>query len=190
MLGKIIQLLIAFKGYVAIRWVPSHVGITGNEEADKLAKESVHLPISAIKIPFGDMKKHFQVYYQKFWQVQWTQKNNAYVRLKPVLQETVNNEPGRREQQVIARLRLGTCLITNRHVFKGTPPATCSMCQCRITVDHIMTICPKFIVERRELKVACVALGLPFELENLLSETFPHELVIIYIARIGYLDKI
>ena len=38
-------------------WVPSHVGIYGNEQVDKKAKESLNLEQTVFKIPFVNFKK-------------------------------------------------------------------------------------------------------------------------------------
>ena len=37
-------------------WLPSHVGITGNEKADKAAKSALNKPILRISIPYTDLK--------------------------------------------------------------------------------------------------------------------------------------
>ena len=42
--------------HIAFCWLPSHVGIKGNEKADIAAKSVLTLNISDIKIPFSDLK--------------------------------------------------------------------------------------------------------------------------------------
>src|SRR5580765_572934 len=46
---------------VKLMWIPSHRGIPGNEMADSLAKESLHLPD-----PFLISKCHYSNLYSKF----------------------------------------------------------------------------------------------------------------------------
>ena len=37
-------------------WIPSHIGIYGNEKVDKCAKESLDLEVTNFKIPFNNCK--------------------------------------------------------------------------------------------------------------------------------------
>jgi ribonuclease HI len=54
-------------------WVPSHVGITGNEKADSLAKVSASSQSRSIhKIPYSDLIPHFHRVIRNAWRSQWT----------------------------------------------------------------------------------------------------------------------
>ncbi|GBL89418.1 hypothetical protein AVEN_225926-1 [Araneus ventricosus] len=66
-------------------WVPSHVGILGNEQADRAAK-SADVPIS-ISIPVGDLRKHVEMFLHTKWQEQWDlETDNKLHTLKPLVQ--------------------------------------------------------------------------------------------------------
>ena len=53
-------------------WDPSHVGIYGNEQVDKKAKESLNLEQTDFKIPFVNFKPVINEYVFNEWQSIWS----------------------------------------------------------------------------------------------------------------------
>ena len=52
-------------------WVLSHIGIPGNELADKAAKQALNLNISNSKIPYTDAKYSINKHIRAKWQTSW-----------------------------------------------------------------------------------------------------------------------
>ena len=57
-------------------WIPSHVGITGNEKADTAAKAGLLRRVTNVPIPYGDFKKHINILLKRKWQSQWDEAAN------------------------------------------------------------------------------------------------------------------
>ena len=62
--------LLAYKE-IALCWIPSHIGIQGNEMVDKQAKTSLSLEPTSFKIPFSNFKPSINKYILEEWQTSW-----------------------------------------------------------------------------------------------------------------------
>ena len=59
--------LLAYKE-IALCWIPSHIGIQGNEMVDKQAKTSLSFEPTSFKIPFSNFKPSNNKYILEEWQ--------------------------------------------------------------------------------------------------------------------------
>ncbi|GBN12298.1 hypothetical protein AVEN_199467-1 [Araneus ventricosus] len=135
------------KGFnIIFCWVPSHVGISGNETADVIARfASDFLPRA---LPYCDIKKFLVSHLLSVWQQKWNllTRNKLYP-VKP----SVGLWPAflRRELDVkLTRLRIGHTRFTHRHLFLGQRAPRCPTCHTDFTVNHILVECPSFKCHR------------------------------------------
>ena len=66
---------VARDNIVIFCWIPSHIGIAGNEKADKAAKEALSLEPSDVPIPHTDFRSNIIEYNKKLWQSEWDEKS-------------------------------------------------------------------------------------------------------------------
>ncbi len=132
-------------------WLPSHVGIAGNERADSAAKAALSLPISHFNIPYTDFKPCINTFIFTNWQNTWNAAlSNKLHGVKPTLGEwTPACRATRRDEVVLCRSRIGHSRLTNSYLLKREPQPQCVPCQSPLTVEHILIHCVDFADARR-----------------------------------------
>ena len=70
-------------------WIPSHIGIQGNDKADSLAKAAINMtPDKNIKTPYTDLKPKIKQIITKKWQQLWDENpHNKLFQIQPILKE-------------------------------------------------------------------------------------------------------
>ena len=87
---------------VSFCWVPSHVGISGNERADVAATSALSLPVSDIKIPYSDLKQQITSFFLNKWQTKWnTVFFNKLQAIKKTLGETKFEDVVKRRDELV-----------------------------------------------------------------------------------------
>ena len=92
--------LLAYKEIV-LCWIPSHIGIQGNEMVDKQAKTSLSLEPTSFKIPFSNFKPSINKYILEEWQTSWNNSiGNKLLDIKPTIGEYQSVVPNIRREVV------------------------------------------------------------------------------------------
>ncbi|GBN70030.1 hypothetical protein AVEN_212119-2-1, partial [Araneus ventricosus] len=135
------------KGFsIIFCWVPSHVGISGNETADVIARFASDFLQRALS--YCDIKKSLVSHLMSAWQQKWNllTRNKLYS-VKPSI-GLWSALPMREFDVKLTRLRIGHTRFTHRHLFLGQRAPRCPTCQVDFTVNHILIECPSFKCHR------------------------------------------
>ncbi|GFR98356.1 RNA-directed DNA polymerase from transposon X-element [Elysia marginata] len=133
---------------VVLVWIPSHVGIPGNEKLNELAKLALNQEIHDDKqVIWSDLKLKVNTHLEQLWHTDWdTEVDNKLHEIRPNLKERLNcNERlNRKQETVVTRLRIGHSWITHEYLLKVEHQPYCTACECPLTVKHILVECADF----------------------------------------------
>ena len=121
---------------IALCWIPSHIGIQGNEMVDKQAKTSLSLEPTSFKIPFSNFKPSINKYILEEWQTSWNNSiGNKLLDIKPTIGEYQSVVRSIRREVVLARLRLGHTRVTHSYLLQGEEHPQCVGFVCLVLND-------------------------------------------------------
>ena len=128
-------------------WIPSHIGIKGNEKADASAKAALNKDVQDMCIPYSDVKCLIDPYVKQLWQNEWDQEylqNKLYTICPMIGDWPLAYRDSRREEIVLTRLRIGHSRLTHSYHMNKEPMPECISCQCCLTIQHILIECVEF----------------------------------------------
>jgi len=142
------------------RWTKAHVGTTGNELADKLAKEAsskIEIPISYNRVPKSVIKRDLEDNSRETWQKEWetTNKGTTTKQYLPTVLE-------RLKMKIILTQKLMNLVTGNGntkshlHRFRTIETPDCPCGNGNQTAEHILLECG-ILREERERLIAAVA---------------------------------
>ena len=141
-------------------WVPSHVGIVGNERADVAAKDAIRLDhCSGMGIPISDFRNVIRCYCRDQWQNHWSSlTSNFKLRsIRPSVHSWHHCQMNRRSEVILTRLRIGHTYFTHKYLMTSGAERQvpqCPSCHTDITVKHFLVDCPEFLNNRRTCLLA------------------------------------
>jgi len=135
---------------IVLCWIPSHVGIKGNDKADTVAKAAINSNISSNKICTKDILPQISKLCLDKWQQNWNScTNNKLNSIKPAIGETARSRLNRRDLVIINRLRIGHTRLTHSYLLTSDDRPECTACRCPLTVKHFLLECAEFSYIRR-----------------------------------------
>lgn len=160
-----ILLLILYNNNNKIKfcWIPAHCDIKGNELADKAAKNATKFSKKCNNpILFSDVKAFLREKCRQKWQLDWNSKvNNKLFKVdSSVGKRDFSGFQNRISEIKFTRLRLGHTKLTHKHLLLNEQQPVCEVCNCIISIEHIITKCPKYETKRirflgsREIKMS------------------------------------
>ena len=169
---------------ICFLWIPGHCNIRGNEAADHSAKGALVLPnISETPFDQNNIKGFIQHHCRRFWQDRWNDEGmgTQLHQIKPQLGNwTSSNRRSRRDEKVLARLRIGHTYLTHSFIFARQHRPVCVHCQTGLSVEHILLHCNQYNVSRKPLQDYCRSHGLDFTLPVVLGDDSSDLLTLLF----------
>ena len=179
-------------------WCPSHVGVLGNESADRLAAAAALDASNAsnAEVPFWDWYPIIRSRVKHKWKDEWLAIGTNKLRS---LKSSVDVWPYSCDRDckvscILTRLRIGHTRLTNQHLMESRPPPDCTDCLVPLTVRHFLAECPSFAYVRYLIFPQTIGRDVDQTLQLMLSEShgeiYDLRWLIQYLRETGMIDSI
>ena len=148
---EIQQLIISNENAINLCWVPSHIGVEGNERADAAAREAITSQQEhPVPLPKSDHRNEVRRTLIERWYRNWTLKtDNKLWNIMPRIRKIIPCCNTTREWEIkLIRLRIGHTRATHGFLMEGSNRSYCDDCLVPLTIIHILSECPNFNQER------------------------------------------
>ena len=186
-MGKIVKLC----------WCPAHVGIVGNERADKMAKDASldNGPAANNAIPYKDWYPIIKSKVRDEWDDEWRMvQANKLRSIKNNVRPWLSADSySRKISIIITRLRIGHTKMTHQYLMEQGPQPYCGDCLVPLTVEHLLAECPSHSDIRNQIYPECVNKGPGYTMKIMLEESndsFDIERIMRYLRETGTVDEI
>ena len=131
-------------------WVPSHIGILGNELADKAAREVIKQQnFLNFPLPRSDICSYIKRKSKENWKDRWKETSEQSNKLRE-LTDSLTPLPYssceiRKWERILTRLRIGHSRLTHKFLILQENPPECDYCSgtAPLTIKHILVECPQ-----------------------------------------------
>ena len=181
---------------IVFLWVPGHSDIYGNERADRFAKEALSIPnITHLPVEYPSLKTSIRQAMTKHWQEQWTDLSQATQlrRIKPLVELwSSSTRNSRREEKVLARIRIGHTAYTHSYIYAKDPRPMCRSCNHPQSVEHFVIHCQNYQRQRKRMTDFCTRENLAFNLAHILGDSHPVllDLLFLFLRDIQIFEKL
>lgn len=158
---------------VTIAWCPAHIGITGNELADRAAKSGLeHNRVeNNVKLAPTEIYSVARAHSIKTWNTCLIGRPFRQTYRRSVsLSRPMPYSDSVRLDKCITRLRLGINLLpgsTGQYILNMDP--ICPRCRVKYTTEHFLLDCSVHEAHRATLRAAVTGVGMSFTVVNVLS---------------------
>ncbi len=143
----IVQLADNLSHPVTLVWIPGHAGVTDNEVADELAKNT--LKQKQIKIicckDIHEINQEIEDNILVEWQERYTDADEGtwYKRIEPKVTTKLKHvRKNRKKDVILTRIRFGKCMLNAiKHKMDLHPNENCDFCQVKETIEHYLFDC-------------------------------------------------
>src|SRR2546426_11564442 len=156
-------------------WIPSHVGIVGNDKADDLAKIGTTRQQVEVMSSWelSEELAYIDTYVQQIWQASYSSESagSFYREIEPIVSTRIKYQSqSRSKERLMTRLRLGKCkLHSYLHAVGCHADGLCSDCHMPETIQHVLLECRHSDIPTKLIDV-CARLNIQPTIVNVLGD--------------------